>query len=163
MLECQLVGDDANRWHELNWQVNRPFIMLWVVQQDELDHYNHANNTVYVKKLEQLAWAHSASLGLSIEDYQRLDRAMVIHKHVIEYKHPCLFNEQVACATWISGCDKKFRLQRHFQFIATDTEQTVLTATTDYVCVSLASGKPKPMPAEFIETYGQNVIYESDK
>jgi acyl-CoA thioester hydrolase len=160
MLENTLCGNEQNHWNELDWKHTNPFIVLWHVHQQDIDHYKHANNVSYIKQLEKLAWAHSNSLGLTFEDYQALDRAMVIQHHNLSYHAPSFEDETLACATWITQCDKRFRLQREFQFISTQSGKTAFSGITDFVCVKLSSGAPKPMPAEFIEKYGAHLIDE---
>jgi len=157
MLETQLPSDDCNFWHELAWSVSTPFIMAWKITEDDIDHYGHTNNAAYVKQMENLAWAHSESLGLDIEQYKELDRAMVIKSHHIEYLRPCHLNDVVATATWIEYCDKKLRLNRGFQFIHMQNHETLLTAKTEYICICLSNGKPMKMPQDFIDIYGPQV------
>lgn len=153
MLENTLCGNEQNHWNELNWKFAKPFIVLWHIHQDDIDHYKHANNIAYVKQLESLAWAHSNHLGLRFEDYQTLDRAMVIAHHDLNYHAPSFAHETIACATWITSCDKRLRLQRQFQFISTKSGKTVFSATTDFVCIKLSTGAPKPMPQSFVDIY----------
>lgn len=157
MLETSMCADEQNHWNELDWRLPEPFIILWNIHPDDIDHYKHANNTSYVKQLEKLAWAHSNHLGLCFEDYEQLDRAMVIQHHDLHYHAPSFEQEVIACATWITQCDKRLRLQRQFQFISTTRQKEVFSATTDFVCVSLSSGAPKPMPKAFIDTYSPHV------
>nr|WP_136249761.1 thioesterase family protein [Ningiella ruwaisensis] len=158
MLETTLCCDEQNHWNELDWQFPSPFIVLWHITHEDIDHYKHANNTAYVKQLERTAWAHSHQLGLHFEDYEKCDRAMVIQHHDIHYHNPAYEDETIACATWITKCDKRFRLQRQFQFISTQSHKTLLTATTDFVCIKLSSGAPRPMPEHFASIYGAQVV-----
>lgn len=158
MLENTLCGNEQNHWNELDWKYANPFIVLWHIHQDDIDHYKHANNTAYVKQLETLAWAHSNHLGLCFEDYQSLDRAMVIQHHDLRYHVPSLEDETIACATWITKCDKRLRLQRQFQFISTSSGKTVFSATTDFVCIKLSTGAVKAMPQAFIDVYATHCL-----
>lgn len=116
----------------------------------------------YLSRLEKLAWQHSNSLGLTINDYQKADRAMVITKHELNYHLPSHLDDHLACATWITFSDQKFRLRREFQFINITTEKTVFTANTDFVCVSLSSGTPKRMPTIFCKIYGDAICKGSN-
>ena len=137
----------------LPWQYPQPFIGTWVIGDDSIDHYQHTNNVAYLTRLEKLAWEHSNTLGLDFEDYQRLDRAMVITQHELNYHLPTYLGDTLACATWIVACDNKFRLSRRFQFINLASLKTCFSATTHFVCVSLSKGAPKRMPPEFMDTY----------
>ncbi len=138
----------------LAWQQDLPFLDIWHIEQKHIDHYEHVNNVAYVSQLEKLAWQHSNYLGLSMQEYKKLDRGMVIQQHVLNYQRASHLHDKIACATWIVACDQKFRLSREFQFISLQTHKTVFTAQTHFVCVSLSTGTPKRMPSEFVEIYG---------
>lgn len=142
----------------LPWRLPSPHIQLWTIENQHIDHYQHANNVAYVSQLERLAWSHSNALGLTIEEYQKLDRGMAISKHTIEYLASALLGDEIACATWIIECDKRLKLSRQFQFIRTSDELTLLTARTDFVCIALSSGKPKRMPQRYAQVYGDALI-----
>ncbi|MFW8590090.1 acyl-CoA thioesterase [Glaciecola sp. 2405UD65-10] len=142
---------------DFQWQRPKPFIRNWQISSSNIDHYQHTNNVAYLSRLEKLAWEHSKALGLQFEDYQKADRAMVITKHELNYHLPSHLNDTLACATWITFCDKKFRLSREFQFINVASAKTCFSATTQFVCVSLQTGAPKKMPQAFYEIYAQAV------
>jgi len=160
MLENTLCGTEQNHWHELDWQYSHPFIVLWHIHADDIDHYEHVNNIAYLKQTETLAWAHSQQLGLSFEEYAKLDRAMVIQHHALNYHTPALIDDTLACATWIVKCDGRLRLQRRFQFINIESKSTVFSASTDFVCVKLSTGQPAKMPSAFIDAYCDHNIEE---
>jgi len=45
-------------------------------------------------------------------------------------------------------------MTRHFQLVRPSDGTTLLRAQTTFVCIELSTGKPRRMPAEFIEGYG---------
>ena len=141
-----------------NWYHADPFVVTWKVDESCIDHYKHLNNVAYLSLLESLAWAHSNWLGLSFSDYQDTNRAMVISKHELHYLQACHLGDELACATWIVKCDHKFRLARTFQFINVQTGKTVFKAHTDFICCTLDTGRPKPMPELFKKVYGDACI-----
>lgn len=118
----------------------------------------HANNACYVVWCEQCAWNHSESLGLTVLDYQRLDRGVAIHKASYEYFLPTFEDEDILIGTWLTACDGKLRLERRFQMISLSTGQTVQRGHWQLICVALSSGKATRLPKEFIESYGKAVI-----
>jgi len=142
----------------MDWYHPNPHIETWYIDSSHLDHYNHVNNVAYIAQQEKVAWAHSTSLGLSFNDYQSLDRAMVVHEHKVKYLQPCLANDTVLCATWITGCDNKLTLTRDFQYICKRRKTTVYKAQTLFVCTTLSSGKPARMPEVFRTVYGNALI-----
>lgn len=159
----QVLNSADEALTQLPWQRELPFVSLWTIEEDQIDHYEHVNNVAYLSQLEKLAWQHSNSLGLSMQQYKTLDRGMVIQKHILNYKLAAHLGDVIACATWIVMCDSKFRLTREFQFISMKNHKTVFTAQTHFVCVSLSTGAPKKMPKEFSHIYGQAAsVHQTD-
>jgi acyl-CoA thioester hydrolase len=138
----------------MSWLLPDPFLFEWRVSPEQIDHYQHANNVAYVSQLEATSWAHSNHLGLTIEQYQALDRGMAISRHEINYLAAAHVDDIIDCATWIVQCDNKLKLARQFQFIRRGDKQTLLTARTEFVCIALSTGKPKRMPKKFVSVYG---------
>jgi len=135
------------------WDYPQPFTLPVVPLADDIDGLNHTNNGVYVRWCEQIAWAHSEALGLSVADYQRLDRAMAIRRGEYDYLLPTQLNERLTLATWIFASDGKLVMERRFQLIRDADQATVMRGRWELICIELSSGRPRRMPAEFIEIY----------
>jgi acyl-CoA thioester hydrolase len=142
----------------MSWLFPNPYLCNWQVLPEQIDHYQHANNVAYVSQLEVTSWKHSNQLGLTIGQYQALDRGMAISRHEINYMAAAHVNDMIDCATWIIECDNKLKLTRQFQFMRRADKKTLLTARTEFVCIALSTGKPRRMPTQFVEVYGQAVI-----
>lgn len=142
----------------MKWDLQNPFIDNVLVQTEDIDELGHANNAVYVRWLERCAWQHSQSLGLGLPEYQQLNRAMVVVRHEIDYLAAAYVDERLQMATWIVSWDSKLRMTRRFQLIRPDDGVTLLRAHTTFACVELSSGRPRRMPAEFVEGYGQAIV-----
>jgi acyl-CoA thioester hydrolase len=149
---------NALKKDNLPWLLPSPHIIEWHINQEHIDHYHHVNNVEYVKQLEVTAWHHSNALGLTIEQYQSLDRGMAISRHEIDYLASAVEGDTVFCATWLVDCDRRLKLARQFQFIRASDGATLLKARTEFVCIALSSGKPKRMPAIFSDTYGNAMV-----
>ncbi len=137
----------------MNWIYPHPFTNNIVVTQKDIDDLNHANNACYVVWCEKVAWKHSEYLGLSVNDYKLLDKAMVLHKAEYEYFLPSFLDETVIFGTWLTHCDQKLRLQRQFQAIKAETGETVMRACWSLVCATLSTGKAARFPQEFLAAY----------
>jgi acyl-CoA thioester hydrolase len=136
------------------WDRASPFSIQVKVKAADIDGLRHTNNAVYVKWCEQVAWAHSESLGLDLACYQQLDRAMVITRSEFDYLRASQLGDDIAVATWITDCDQRLMMERHFQVIRLADEVTLLRARMDFACVELSSGKPRRLPVEFLDGYG---------
>lgn len=137
----------------MTWDYPRPFLLSVTPTADDIDGLRHTNNAVYVRWCEKIGWAHSESLGLSLADYHRLDRAMAIRRGEYDYLLPTLLNEALTLGTWLTASDGRLTMERRFQLIRNSDQVTVVRGRWDLVCIELATGKPKRMPAEFATSY----------
>lgn len=135
------------------WDYPEPFTLSVSPQTQDIDGLQHTNNAVYVRWCEDIGWAHSESLGLSLSDYHRLNRAMAIRRGEYDYILPSLIHEELTLGTWIVASDGKLTMDRHFQLIRNRDQATILRGHWNLVCIELSSGKPKRMPAEFLDIY----------
>ena len=138
----------------MGWDLATPFIIDLQVAAEDIDGLGHANNAVYVSWLERCAWRHSQRLGLDLTEYRRLDRAMAVVRHEIDYLAAGYEGDELQLATWIVDWDQRLKMTRRFQLVRPRDGTTLLRAQTTFVCIELSSGKPKRMPAEFIDGYG---------
>lgn len=142
----------------MSWDLATPFVIDLCVAAEDIDGLGHANNAVYVSWLERCAWRHSQSLGLDLTEYRRLDRAMAVLRHEIDYLAAAYEGDELQLATWIVESDNRLKMSRRFQLVRPSDAATLLRARTTFVCIELSSGKPKRMPVEFIEGYGPALV-----
>jgi acyl-CoA thioester hydrolase len=140
------------------WDWADAFIIDFAVQDEHIDELGHANNAVYVTWLETAAWQHSQSLGLDMGDYRRLDRAMAVLRHEIDYLAAAYLGDELQLATWIVDSDQRLKMKRNFQLARPADGVTLLRAQTTFVCIQLSTGRPKRMPEAFIEGYGKALV-----
>ncbi len=60
---------------------------------EEIDEYEHVNNTVYLQWLDRIAWAHSAALGLPIERCLALRRGMAVRHTRVDYLEAAILGD----------------------------------------------------------------------
>ena len=142
----------------MHWELPSPFVIDIEVTAEDIDGLGHANNAVYVSWLERCAWRHSQYLGLDLAEYRRLDRAMAVVRHEVDYLASAYEGQRLQMATWIVESDQRLKMHRRFQLLRPDDGVTLLRATTTFVCIELSSGRPKRMPKEFIEGYGRALM-----
>lgn len=142
----------------MNWDHADPFTITVMPQAGDIDGLNHTNNAVYVRWCEQIGWAHSEALGLSLQDYHRLDRAMAIRRGTYDYLLPTFAGEELVLATWLAGGADKLTMERRFQVVRMRDEATVLRGHWDLVCIEMSSGRARRMPAEFMAAYVREAV-----
>jgi len=136
----------------LSWDYPEPHLVTVTAVRDDIDALGHVNNQVYLAWLERAAWSHSAARGADWHTYRRLDRAMVARRHEIDYLGACYEGDTVLVGTWVSA-PTRAGLTRLYQGIRERDGRTVMRARTRWACVSLSTGRPARMPAEFVEAY----------
>ena len=143
------------------WDYPNPYTFNTKVGPKDIDGLNHTNNAVYVKWCEQVAWAHSQALGLGLDVYQKLDRAMAITRSEYDYLQASREGDEVIAGTWLVQWDKRLTMRRHFQVIRPSDGITLLRGAMHFACIELSSGRPRRLPPEFIAGYGPAILEES--
>ncbi len=144
---------NINSMVEINWDFPQPFTLQRIPALQDIDGLNHTNNAVYVQWCETIGWAHSESLGLSLADYKRLDRAMAIRQAEYDYLLPSTLGEKLILATWLTDSDEKLSMQRRFQLVRESDHAVIFRARWNLVCIEISSGKARRMPPEFSQKY----------
>lgn len=145
---------------ELCWDYPEPHIVEAEVQAADVDILGHTNNVTYLRWLELAAWGHSEQLGLDMAAYEQENRAMVVHRHEIDYLGASYAGESVKIGTWLVGLDNKLSLWRRYQVNRVEDGRTLVRGLTHFVCADLKTGRPKRMPASFIAGYQPTVAEE---
>ena len=102
------------------------------MQPGDIDEFGHTNNVRYLQWLERVAWAHSISLGLSMDDYRRLGCGVVARKHELEYLAPTFLGEELQLGTWVRENDGRLSMWRAYQIVRSRDGKTVLFRRVEY-------------------------------
>jgi acyl-CoA thioester hydrolase len=137
----------------LGWDVARPFVQVVEVKAEHLDDFAHTNNVVYLSWLQDVAWAHSVSLGLDMEAYRRIGSGCVARRHELDYLAPTFAGDRLHLATWVAENAGRIDMWRAYQVIREQDGKTVLRGRTQWVCVDMKSGRPRRQPPEFVAAY----------
>ena len=136
------------------WDLPDPFIIEHTASADEVDGYQHINNSVYVQWMDRCVWAHCDAVGLSFAVCGALGKGFAAVRHEIDYLAASYEGDKVLIANWVTLNDKKLRAERHFQIIRIADSKTLLRAKSQYVCTDLTTGRPCRMPDEFKTGFG---------
>ncbi|MFB8829372.1 acyl-CoA thioesterase [Azotobacter sp. CWF10] len=142
----------------MSWRWPAPFVIDIEVLPAHIDGLGHVNNVVYVGWLEDCAWRHSQSLGLGLDEYRRLDRAMAVLRHEIDYLASARLGERLQMGTWVVESHRGLKMTRRFQLLRPADGVTLLSAQTTFTCIELSSGRPRRMPEAFMDRYGRALI-----
>jgi acyl-CoA thioester hydrolase len=130
-----------------------PFVHAVAAHAADADAYGHVNNSVYLRWLDEAAWAHSSALGVTPEHCVRARRGMVVWRSQLHYLAPAFAGDALEVATWLVFEDGRLRADRRFQIRRPRDSRTLLRGLIHYVCADLDSGRPRRMPAEYAARY----------
>jgi acyl-CoA thioester hydrolase len=135
------------------WDLPLPFIHRVSALATDIDAYGHVNNSVYLRWLDETAWAHSTALGVSPAHCVTARRGMVVWRSQLNYQAPAYGGDSLEVGTWLVFEDARLRVDRRFQIRRTADDRTLLRGLIHYVCADLDTGRPRRMSPEFVERY----------
>lgn len=136
-----------------DWDLPAPFVHRVAAQGADIDAYGHVNNSVYLRWLDETAWAHSTVLGITPEDCVARSRGMVVWRSQLHYLAPAFAGDALEVATWLVSMDGRLRADRRFQLRRTADGLTLVRGLIHYVCADLVRGRPTRMPEDFVARY----------
>ncbi|HHH10978.1 MAG TPA: acyl-CoA thioesterase [Sorangium sp.] len=116
-----------------------------VVDAAAIDALGHVSNVVYVRWVQDIARAHSESLGFDHARYLANGGIFVVRRHELDYLRPVLAGEKLTLRTWIS-CWKAASCVRRTEILLTSDSTEVLRAVTLWAFVDTCSARPKRIP-----------------
>lgn len=132
-----------------------PFEMQIVVTDGDIDELGHLNNVRYVQWVQDVAVAHSASVGLDYPTYVAIGGVFVLRRHEADYLRSVPPGAKVLARTWI-GAMRAAQVERHMEFLLDG--EVVFTSLTRWVFVDTRSGRPARIPARVLEAFASSIV-----
>ena len=122
-----------------------PFIHLIEVRAADIDRLGHASNQVYLRWVFEAALLHSTALGLDENAYLSRGQVWVVRRHELRYLRPAFAGERLRIATRVESMAAANSV-RGTRIVRPSDGAVLLLATTDWVYVDVARGKPARIP-----------------
>lgn len=135
------------------WKYPKPFTTSIIVQAEDTDRLAHTNNVSYLRWLESIAWKHMAYLGCGWQVIEGIGKAMAITRTEMNYLCASYAEESLILGTWITHSDYRLSSTREFQLFRQSDSKLLLTASMQFACINLKSGKATKMPTELIDAH----------
>jgi acyl-CoA thioester hydrolase len=124
-----------------------PYRHLVEVRREDIDELGHASNLVYLRWVLEAALAHSTALGLDQRAYLDRGEVWVVRAHQIEYVRPALVGEKLAVDTRVASMSAANSIRRT-RIIRLSDDALLSHASTDWVFVDVARGRPRRIPED---------------
>ena len=126
------------------------FSITLVVEPGDIDEQHHVNNIVYLRWVQEVAYAHWNDLGS--KDLKEKFKWVVL-RHEIDYHAPALLGDNITVSTWIDVPEGP--RQRRYVSIQRKSDRRILaTATTSWCLLDGVTGRPKRVPEEITSVFG---------
>lgn len=128
------------------------FRLSIVAEASDIDELAHVSNIAYVRWIQDAATAHSAAVGLTWDDYQRIGGMFVVRRHEIEYLRPALLGDRMEAITWVADF-RGAASQRRTRIVRTSDGVELAHATTVWAYLTRETGRPARIPVQVIEAF----------
>jgi acyl-CoA thioester hydrolase len=124
-----------------------------VVDASDIDMLGHASNLSVVRWIQDTALAHSAAVGLDMEEYRRLGVIFVVVRHEIDYLRPAFAGDVLVARTWVPVVQTA-KCFRHTTFARKSDDAVLAKAVTTWALIELDTGRPKRFTPEVRTAFG---------
>ena len=129
------------------------FSHRFTVTAADIDALGHANNTAYVRWIQDVAVAHSTAMGLALADYQSLGAVFVIRRHEIDYLRPAMEGDLLEVKTWV-GEVRSASCERMTEILRASDGVMLVKAVTVWAFIDTQSGRPTRITPEVRAHFG---------
>ena len=117
---------------------------------EDIDELGHVSNQVYLRWVNDVAMAHSRSVGWDHPQYRERGAVFIVRRHELDYLAQVTCGEVLVATTWVdtwrgASCIRKTEIARG--------EQLVARAATTWVFMGFASGRPQRMPEDLVALF----------
>jgi acyl-CoA thioester hydrolase len=129
-----------------------PFAIRVRITPQDVDELQHVSNVVYIRWIQDVAVAHSASVGLSLEEYRQRGAVFVVRRHEVDYLRPAVLGDEVEVETRVVAMSPVTATRQNFIRRLSDG-QVLAQAQTQWAYVSTTTGRPVRIPPEVAQRF----------
>jgi acyl-CoA thioester hydrolase len=118
----------------------------------DIDTNGHVNNIVYVQWMQDIAIAHSDTVGCTAAT-TAAGCTWVARSHHIEYLRPAYAGDQVSVQTWVVDATRKSSSSRRYRMVRESDGTVLAKGETLWVFIDTQSGRPRTIPPEVINCF----------
>ena len=128
---------------------NERFEQIITVAPQDIDLFDHVNNVVYVRWVQEISTAHWNARASAAE---RENLGWVVVRHEIDYVSPARLGDEVIARTWVGGAQKNI-FERHAEFVRVRDQKVLARARSQWCPIDLRSRRPTRVGAEIYERF----------
>ncbi len=122
------------------------------VRHSECDAYEYVRYAVYLDYMQETAFDASVAAGYDRARYEALDYLWLIRETDVEYLRPLRYGDSVQVKTWVADF-RRVRSRRAYELRVTGSGELAARASTDWVFLDRATGRPVSIPPEMMNAF----------
>jgi acyl-CoA thioester hydrolase len=119
-----------------------------VLPQD-IDLFDHVNNVVYVRWVQEISTAH---WNASATEAEKAAIGWVVVRHEIDYMNPARLGDDIVAKTWV-GVAEKSLFERHAEFVRTRDQKVLARARSLWCPIDLKTLRPMRVGADIYRRF----------
>ena len=123
-----------------------------VASSADVDELGHVSNVAFVRWVQEVAKAHSETVGWDVDAYRRLGAVFVVRRHEIDYLAPAFEGDRITIVTWIESWSAATSI-RCTRVVRDSDQRELARAATTWALVSVESGRPRRIPREIVDAF----------
>lgn len=115
------------------------------------------HNIAYLRMIEQARTELAQAMGWRLEEMRDTGLVPVVARTEIDYLKPAILGDELLIKARLAGFEK-IRFFIEFEIIRQKDLQRLTFCKQTMVTVQLPSGRPKPVPQEWVEAYADLAV-----
>lgn len=120
-----------------------------VTSREDIDVFNHVNNVVYLRWVQEVSTAHWQARATEVE---KSTIGWVVVRHEIDYLNGARLGDEILARTWV-GVARKNIFERFVEFVRKGDQKTIAKARTFWCPIDLRSLRPIRVGKEIHERF----------
>lgn len=127
------------------------YTQVFKVTPEMIDDNHHFNNVWSVQWIQDIAIAHSESVGGTALMHE-LGAGWMIHVQHVEYKNQAFLGDEIRGTTWVAAYGKLV-CSRRCKFERVSDGKVIFESETQWVLVDMKRGRPMVIPDQMKTLY----------
>ena len=122
------------------------------VRHSDCDAYGYVRYADYLNYMQAAAFDASAAAGYDQDCYEAIGYLWLVRETNVEYLRPLRYGDSVQVKTWVADF-RRVRSRRAYELAVVGSGELAARASTDWVFLDRASGRPVTIPPEMITAF----------
>jgi acyl-CoA thioester hydrolase len=130
----------------------REHVRTFRVRYYECDALGHVRGVSLLRYTQEAAFDASAAAGYDLARYDAMQRLWLVRETDVASLQPLRYGDSIAVKTWVADF-RRVRSRRMYEARLASSGEVVARASTDWVFLNAATGRPVTIPSDLIAAF----------